>query len=458
LELSPINVKGLVSRPRTFQGGGYLPIGAPSMDDALMAIACPERLVVPLGPRAETTGELIVRPGAEVSEEALLARSRDGAPCVHAPRAGRLTGMKTVSTADGNRIEAVEIHTDPDADHRHPSFTPSSSLNDVDPCNIDDLADTADRAGIVVSNGESLGSQLRRAATSDTDHVIINGLSHEPILTAPHAILKTAIEAVAAAGLWIRTALNARRLWLAIDRRDKELASRCKQYAAGTPLRIAELHNKYPQAHPILLAFAITNRSCPIGGTTEDIRTLVLDIEAAEALAAMVCSKHPVTDCTLTIAGPAITRPGHYRVPVGTTVAHLLQQVGLSAEPTRLIGGGLLTGVGIIEPEAVITQQTRAILALDERHDRLPRPGPCIHCGWCQESCPVGLDPSALLDAWERKDHKRARTLFSQACLSCGLCSYVCPSELPLAEAATGTKAWMQQTANLGRPNEIGMT
>ncbi len=41
----------------------------------------------------------------------------------------------------------------------------------------------------------------------------------------------------------------------------------------------------------------------------------------------------------------------------------------------------------------------------------------------------------ALLDAYERRVQDRFRQLHPDACMGCGVCSYVCPSELPLAEA-----------------------
>ena len=88
----------------------------------------------------------------------------------------------------------------------------------------------------------------------------------------------------------------------------------------------------------------------------------------------------------------------------------------------------------------VVTKQTSAILRVDRVAARTPRPGPCVRCGWCQEDCPVGLDPRALLEIMERNELTEAHRHYAHACIECGLCSYVCPAELPLADAAARVK------------------
>ena len=61
-----------------------------------------------------------------------------------------------------------------------------------------------------------------------------------------------------------------------------------------------------------------------------------------------------------------------------------------------------MRGKAIESLDTVVTKQTSAILFLDRQSDRVPNPGPCINCGWCQDDCPVGLDPQLLLEAAER--------------------------------------------------------
>ena len=62
-------------------------------------------------------------------------------------------------------------------------------------------------------------------------------------------------------------------------------------------------------------------------------------------------------------------------------------------------------------------------------------PDPCIRSGWCVENCPVRINPAALLEAAQDNDSAMAETYGLDACIECGICSYVCPSRLPLLKA-----------------------
>ncbi len=59
-------------------------------------------------------------------------------------------------------------------------------------------------------------------------------------------------------------------------------------------------------------------------------------------------------------------------------------------------------------------------------------PDPCIRCAWCVEACPVRIQPAGLLEAAQRNDHALAIEYGLESCIECGICAYVCPSELPL--------------------------
>jgi electron transport complex protein RnfC len=94
--------------------------------------------------------------------------------------------------------------------------------------------------------------------------------------------------------------------------------------------------------------------------------------------------------------------------------------------------GSLLNGMGVATADTVLTKATRCVSAWHQIRRPPWEPQACIRCGACQEVCPVGLDPRALLDLAERRRFDRAALRRPHACVDCGLCDYVCPSWLPL--------------------------
>lgn len=62
---------------------------------------------------------------------------------------------------------------------------------------------------------------------------------------------------------------------------------------------------------------------------------------------------------------------------------------------------------------------------------------PCVNCLACSTYCPVGLFPSFLFHHLRQGNTDDALALQLQQCIRCGLCSFVCPSFLPLYDTFT---------------------
>jgi len=441
-----MHLKSLFSRFNTFDGGLHLPAdqalptGAP-----IQAFPRPQRLTVPLIQHAGPACEPAVEVGQQVQAGQLIGKAQDnGAISVHAPLAGHITAITRVSTATHSNVPAIQIDTADLPEHVENAGDemPSSKKRDDMKLDLDRLATLADGFGIVnvCDPAVSLGEQLRHASSCNIRDVIINGMNIEPILTGRRELLWHSLKDVVAAGIRVRDGLDARYLWLVIDRADQKLVSRCREATQGTPVRIAALPYKYPQAKPALLTWAVTGRQPAYGQGPESAQTIVIELEPIVALEAAIPDSQPMLDRVVTVAGPALSGCGHYRTPIGTSFADVLRHVGLKRPVTRVIEGGIMTGRTVTSVEFVVTKQTSAIIAIDSGHEHIPVPGPCLRCGWCQDTCPVGLDPLAILDTFERNDFDRARWLYPGVCLECGLCSYVCPADLPLTEAAVGMK------------------
>jgi len=66
---------------------------------------------------------------------------------------------------------------------------------------------------------------------------------------------------------------------------------------------------------------------------------------------------------------------------------------------------------------------------------------PCIHCGRCLDACPVFLNPSMLGDYARMQRYEDMEAMHLSDCMLCGSCSYVCPSNIPLAQMFSASKS-----------------
>ncbi len=299
------------------------------------------------------------------------------------------------------------------------------------------LADMLDHAGLCDSAGRPFGTIFREAATAKIECLIVNALEPEPMLTAGTQVFREQSKAILAAAEWLRSALRPRRFVLAVDAADRSLLRFARAASEQAGIEVVPARSKYPQAHPVLLTRAVTGRTAAPGGSPISVGALVVTPMLLAGLAAAVPKCEPVTHVVITVTGSAVRRPGHYRVPLLTSVRQVMEEVGLRSPVGRVVEGGPMTGRSLSRLDSPVTQRTSAIIAFDRAEVRVPAPGPCVRCGWCQQDCPVGLDPMMLLDIYERGAWGESRNLHVDACLGCGVCSYVCPADLPLRQAAT---------------------
>ena len=151
----------------------------------------------------------------------------------------------------------------------------------------------------------------------------------------------------------------------------------------------------------------------------------------------------------VTVDGPAVKKPGNFRVPIGTPIRTVIQQAGgLTAAPGKVLMGGPMMGKPMKSMDNPVIKATNAILVLDERAARPVDATPCIHCGRCVAVCPLGLNPASFARAMELESDGERLDILSRGkvalCMECGCCSYVCPAHRPLADTNHKAKGFVR--------------
>lgn len=177
-------------------------------------------------------------------------------------------------------------------------------------------------------------------------------------------------------------------------------------------------------------------------------KTLVVGAGAVLALRDAVYHGLVQTTCIVTIAGDCIANPANYEVPIGVTVASVIESAGLIAQPKRIIAGGSMTGFGISDPNiAIVTQTTRGILAFANEFKDFGYT--CIACGRCTDVCPERLSPYHIFKLIEYKRTEEMEQFDIHRCSGCGACSYICPAKLNLSHMIYQKAMFLQKKGGL---------
>jgi electron transport complex protein RnfC len=157
---------------------------------------------------------------------------------------------------------------------------------------------------------------------------------------------------------------------------------------------------------------------------------LLLDAAAALAVGDYLLRGQPRQTTPVAFHDHSAGRAHYCTVPVATNVEQLLNALAVSSANSTLRVSDPLRDMRI-SPDYLIDQKELTLHRVSPP-DALINPNPCIRCSWCIEGCPTRIQPAALLEAAQRRNINLAKQHGIHACIECGICSYVCPSQLPL--------------------------
>jgi electron transport complex protein RnfC len=214
--------------------------------------------------------------------------------------------------------------------------------------------------------------------------------------------------------------------------------------ADGT-VSVHVVETKYPQGAAETLTYAILGREVPAGKRSSAIGVVMNNVMTLAYIGRLLPLGEGMTERVVTIAGPAVAKPGNYIVPLGTPLRFLLDYVGARSNASEIILGGPMMGTTISSLDVPITKGVCGVLAFGKADLAEQRSYSCIRCGECVSVCPKKLNPTQMgLLAAKRQFEVMADRYALNECFECGCCSYVCPAHIPLVQQFRAAKSFLR--------------
>ena len=395
----------------------------------------PDMLYLPLHQHVGRPAEPVVRVGDTVHKGQMLAAGQGtvSAP-VHASTSGVIVDIIDYPSAHPSALPTPTLLLEADGLDLWPE---NNGEQDPFEFTAKDICLKVGAAGIVGMGGAAFPSQvkLNLGRQRQIGTLIINGGECEPYLTCDDRLMRErAAEIVEGIRIMLR-GLECGKAIIGIEDNKPEAITAMR--AAIAPwedsIRVAELPSLYPMGWDRQMIRYLTGLEIPAGGRATDVGVLMHNVGTAYAVQQAIRHNRPLISRVITVSGGAVAQPRNVEAPLGTPLAALLEYCGYGPENTaRLVMGGPMMGDALPHANVPLIKGAAGILALTPQEISACEAKSCIRCARCVSACPVGLLPLEMMARIRAGQLESALKYGLKDCISCGSCSYVCPSEIPL--------------------------
>jgi Na+-translocating ferredoxin:NAD+ oxidoreductase subunit C len=239
--------------------------------------------------------------------------------------------------------------------------------------------------------------------------------------------------------------------------------------ADDLPVTYHRVKPLYPQNNDLVLLKTVLDMDLPSGYTGINKGVVVLSIQDVCHIYDAVVHGKPLIERVIALGGTGFTDRPHLLLKIGTAVSDIVDGK-LSSDDEgdiRFINNSVLSGE-TLDLKSPIGSKSEVLIALKEQRSQelmfFAKPGfkkdsfsntflakfipiqkntstnlngeqrACLSCGFCQSVCPSEILPNVLFPYVERDRLDETAVQYGIfKCIDCNLCTYVCPSKIPIA-------------------------
>ncbi len=392
----------------------------------------PAQIILPMSQHIGAPCEPVVKKGDKVYVGTMVGKGPVPLSMnIYSSASGVVNSVKPVLYNTGKMVMTVTIDTDGQQD-----IDPNIAPPDVH--DLDSFTAAVSESGIVGLGGAGFPTDIKIVPKNlvDIDTLLINGAECEPYLSTDNREMLECPEDVLFGIEQTLKYLGIPKAMICIEKnKPKAIELLTKLTADNDRISVKSLPSKYPQGAQNILIKNATGRVVPRGARHTSVGVLMLNVTTVSSIGKYIKTGIPLVTKRMTVAGDAVSHWKNLDVLIGTPMIDVLRYCGIEEQPGKVITGGPMMGAAQKDVTYPITRQNNGLLALSTRCSVNREAGACIRCGRCVRSCPMGLSPVDIENAYEKYDADKLMDLMADLCIGCGTCSYVCPAKRPLTQS-----------------------
>ncbi|MCR5815304.1 MAG: electron transport complex subunit RsxC [Ruminococcus sp.] len=290
--------------------------------------------------------------------------------------------------------------------------------------------------------GAGFPTHVKLAAAIDKkiDYLVLNGAECEPYITSDHREMIENGESVISGAKSVMKYLDIPKCIIGIEGNKPDAIAKMQELTMNEPdITVKKLKKEYPQGAEKIITYSCTGIVVKEGEFPADKGVIVMNVSTAGFIDSYLKTGMPLVRRRLTVDGTAVRTPCNISTVIGTPLRDMLDYADCNPDIVwKLLIGGPMMGLCTYSIDYPLIKTANALLAFaaplkTKKYIEANRQTACIRCGRCISACPMGLMPTELEKAYDKKDKKRLGKLKVNLCMNCGACSYVCPARRDLA-------------------------
>ena len=419
----------------SFFGGVHPKESKTTRDMPVQEFPAPDILVIPMSQHIGVPCVPLVKKGDRVTVGQKIGDNQGLCVPVHSPVSGTVKAVEVRAHISGTNVMSVVIEND-HLDTLCEDCRPRTKT-DVDTLSPEKLMDIIREGGIVGMGGATFPTHVKLASgLGKVDTIIVNVSECEPFITADDRLCREMPHKMISGLKVIMQILGLNTAHIAIEDNKPEAAKALQeQISADDGIVVDVLTAKYPQGAEKQIIYAVTGREVPSGGLPAAVGCAVFNAATCKAIHDCVYEGMPLIRRIVTVSGDIVIEPKNLLVPIGTSFNDLMEAVGISENPFKVLSGGPMMGVALYDLAATTTKGVNAVTILGRKNKYVVDEPHCLRCGKCIDACPMKLMPVLMYKALQSGEPEDMQAVHLMDCIECGCCAYACPAGVPLVLA-----------------------
>lgn len=445
--MSKLKVSGVLKAVVKVRGGVKVDHQKNTAETEVVRIPEPQKVVLPMQQHIGAPCTPTVKVGDTVAIGQVIGDSDKfvSAP-IHASVSGKVSAIGNVKLPNGAVVQGVTIESDGERRLYDGIEPPKADTKE-------EFLKAVRASGLVGLGGAGFPTHVKLNVPPDknVDTLVINAAECEPYITVDYReCIDNSWDILSGIHI-IKDMLGIENVIIAVENNKPKAFEVLKRIAdsdnySGDHTKLMSLESRYPQGAEKMMVQSATGRKVPPGKLPSDVGCIVMNVASVAFVARYIKTGKPLVSRSLTVDGSAIAEPKNVRVPIGTSIADIIDFCGgFKEEPRKIITGGPMMGLSITGTDLPVIKNNNAILAFTEKDAKLMQEGDCIRCGRCAAACPMSLVPTLIERYTKAGDTDALKKIGVNVCMECGSCAYSCPAKKPLVQTMRAAKAFLRE-------------